>query len=112
MSARTSVSGARSSGGGGAKGAGRRNTWLAILGVVVVVATLLAYERVAELYVLATFSISALLFVVAFASFGEARVATEGVPSDDSAGIADRNASVTAAPAGTAAARRQPTGRG
>lgn len=109
MSARTSAGGARSV--GAAKGVGRRNTWIAIVVVVFVVGMLLAYERVAELYVLATFSISALLFVVAFASFGEARVATEAVPFDDSAGIADRNASVAAAPAGTAAAARQPAAR-
>lgn len=110
MSARTSAGGARSSS-SGAKGVGRRNTWIAIVVVVFVVGMLLAYERVAELYVLATFSISALLFVVAFASFGEARVATEAVQFDDSAGIADRNASVADAPAGSAAAARQPVGR-
>lgn len=108
MSARSSAGGVRGSAG---RSSGRRNTWIAILIVVAVVAMLLATERVAELYLLATLSVSGLLLIVAFAPFGEARVATESVPFDDSASIADRNSSVAAAPAGTAAAARQPTRR-
>lgn len=68
--------------------------------VVVAVAVLLLTEQVALLYVVATLSVSALLIVVAFASFGEARAATEPVPFDDSAVIADR--SLRADPTATA----------
>ena len=70
-----------------------------ILSLVVagIVAVLLVTEQVALLYVLATLSIAVLLLVVAFASFGEARAATESAPFDDSAAIADRNESSTTA---------------
>ena len=59
--------------------------------ITLIVAVLLFTEQVALLYVVATLSVSALLIVVAFASFGEARSATEPASFDDSAGIADRN---------------------
>lgn len=64
--------------------------------VALIVTLLLVTEQVALLYVLATLGIAALLLVVAFASFGEARAATESAPLDDSASIADRTASPTA----------------
>lgn len=68
----------------------RRNTILGSLVVAAVVAVLLFMEQVALLYVLATLSVSALLIVVAFSSFGEARHGTEEAPFDDAAAIADR----------------------
>lgn len=60
--------------------------------VAVIVTLLLVTEQVALLYVLATLSIAVLLLVVAFASFGEARAATEIAPFDDAAAIGDRTA--------------------
>jgi len=72
----------------------RRGGLIWSLAVLLVIIVLLATEQVALLYVLATLSISALLTIVALSSFGEARVATEPVPFDDAAAIADRNAPV------------------
>lgn len=61
--------------------------------VAAVITALLVTEQVALLYVLATLGVSALLLVVAFSSFGEARAGTEAAPLDDAASIADRTAS-------------------
>lgn len=89
MSSARNVTGTRANAG---RARPRRTGLIWSVVVVVVVAILLFTEQVALLYVLATLSVSALLIVVAFASFGEARVATEPVPFDDAAAIADRNA--------------------
>lgn len=62
--------------------------WIALS--VIAVVTLLYYQQVAVLYVLATLSVAGLLAVVALSDLGGARRAAPGVaPLDDAAAIAD-----------------------
>ena len=75
---------------------GRRWTILWIVLVLAVVIGLLVTEQVAILYLLATLSVSVLLFVVAWSDLGEARrPAAEPAPFDDAAAIADGRVPVT-----------------
>ncbi len=62
--------------------------WIAV--VVAIIIGLIWKEQVALLYVLATFSVTALLLVVAFSDLGGSRrLLTEPAPNDDSAAAGD-----------------------
>lgn len=68
----------------------RRMTFLWIAVVVAIIVGLIWKEQVALLYVLATFSVTALLLVVAFSDLGGSRrLLTETPPNDDSAAAGD-----------------------
>jgi hypothetical protein len=62
--------------------------WVALAAAIIV--GLIWTEQVALLYVLATLSVTALLFIVAFADLGGARrTLTQPAPNDDSAAAGD-----------------------
>ena len=67
-------------------------TLIQIAIAALIVVTLVYFEQIAWLYVLSTFSVTALLAVVAFANFGEARTETQSAPFDDAAAIGDGGA--------------------
>jgi len=68
----------------------RRMTFIWIAVVVALIIGLIWKEQVALLYVLATFSVTALLMVVAFSDLGGSRrPLTETAPYDDSAAVGD-----------------------
>jgi len=68
----------------------RRMTFIWIAVVVALIVGLIWKEQVALLYVLATFSVTALLLVVAFSDLGGShRPLTETAPYDDSAAAGD-----------------------
>jgi len=68
----------------------RRMTFIWIAGVVAIIVGLIWTEQVALLYVLATFSVTALLLVVAFSDLGGSRRTLTGPPpNDDSAAAGD-----------------------
>lgn len=86
----------------------RRNTYLISAVVVAFVIGMIYYEQVALLYVLSTFSIVALLIVVAWSDMGEAkRPAGEPPPLDDAASV---GSGITAAATATQA-RPRPSAR-
>lgn len=66
-------------------------TLIQIAIVAIIVVALVFFEQIAWLYVLSTFSVTALLAVVAFANFGEARTETQSAPFDDAAAIGDES---------------------
>ncbi len=75
----------------------RLSTFLWIAGLVAAVITLLYYQQVAVLYVLATLSVAGLLIIVALTDLGGARrVVNEVAPLDDAAAIADGAATSSA----------------
>ncbi len=81
MARTTAVSGRKSS---------RRMTFIWIAVVVAIIVGLIWKEQVALLYVLATFSVTALLLVVAFSDLGGSRrPLMETAPNDDSAAAGD-----------------------
>jgi peptidoglycan/LPS O-acetylase OafA/YrhL len=68
----------------------RRTTFIWIAVVVAIIIGLIWQEQVALLYVLATFSVTALLLVVAFSDLGGSRQPlTIPPPNDDSAAAGD-----------------------
>lgn len=69
---------------------GRRRTFLWIAVAAVIIVGLIWGEQVALLYVLATFSVTALLLVVAFSDLGGTRRQfAQTIPYDDSAAAGD-----------------------
>ena len=84
----------------------RRKTFLITAVVCAAIIGLIYYEQIAVLYVLSTFSVAALLFIVAWSDMGPARrPATEPPPLDDSASI---GSGITAAAASEAGCARAP----
>lgn len=66
----------------------RRNTILITLAIVVAVIAMIYFERIAELYVISTLAVVALLTVVAFSDIERTkRVEAGPAPLDDSAAL-------------------------
>lgn len=106
MSRRAPATGAR----GGRRGRGMTLLWIAV--TVAIVIALLYWERIALLYVLATFGVTALMVIVALADLAGTRRITAGAaaPADDAAaigsGISSTVPSATTSRAPRAAKRR------